>query len=69
MPDAGTYRFHPYHGLQLEHGLYAPFIIDAPGDSVELLFQAANPCQWMLHCHNAHHLDAGMATILSYRGS
>jgi len=29
----------------------------------------ANPCQWMLHCHNAHHLDAGMATILSYRGS
>ena len=40
-----------------------------PDNSVELLFRAANPGQWMLHCHNAYHLEAGMATVLSYRGS
>jgi len=40
-----------------------------PNNSVELLFQATNPGQWMLHCHNAYHLEAGMATVLSYRSS
>jgi FtsP/CotA-like multicopper oxidase with cupredoxin domain len=40
-----------------------------PNNSIELLFQATNPGQWMLHCHNAYHLEAGMATVLSYRGS
>ena len=35
VPDAGTHWFHPHHGMQLDRGLYAPFIIDArdePGD-------------------------------------
>jgi FtsP/CotA-like multicopper oxidase with cupredoxin domain len=40
-----------------------------PNNSIELLFQATNRGQWMLHCHNAYHLEAGMATVLSYRGS
>ena len=31
-PDAGTYFFHPHHGLQLDRGLYAPLIIDDPSD-------------------------------------
>jgi len=25
-----------------------------------------NPGQWMLHCHNAYHGEAGMMTVLSY---
>jgi FtsP/CotA-like multicopper oxidase with cupredoxin domain len=28
VPDPGTHWFHPHHGLQLDHGLYAPFLID-----------------------------------------
>lgn len=32
VPDPGTHWFHPHHGLQLDHGLYAPFIIDDPAD-------------------------------------
>jgi FtsP/CotA-like multicopper oxidase with cupredoxin domain len=32
VPDPGTHWFHPHHGMQLDHGLYAPFIIDDPGD-------------------------------------
>lgn len=39
-----------------------------PGTSAQLVFQATNPGQWMLHCHNAYHLEAGMATLLRYRG-
>lgn len=29
-PDPGTYFFHPHVGLQLDHGLYAPLIVDDP---------------------------------------
>ena len=32
VPDAGTHWFHPHHGMQLDRGLYAPFIIDAPDE-------------------------------------
>jgi FtsP/CotA-like multicopper oxidase with cupredoxin domain len=32
VPDPGTHWFHPHHGTQLDHGLYAPFIIDDPAD-------------------------------------
>ena len=32
VPDAGTHWFHPHTGLQLDTGLYAPFIVDDPQD-------------------------------------
>lgn len=41
-------------------------VIVAPGRTVALEIQADNPGQWMIHCHNAYHLSAGMATRLSY---
>ena len=37
------------------------------GQSVDLVFQADNPGRWMLRCHNAHHLESAMATVLTYR--
>lgn len=40
-----------------------------PGAALQLVFQADNPGTWMLHCHNAYHLEAGMATLLNYRAS
>ncbi len=30
VPDAGTHWLHPHTGLQLDRGLYAPFIVDDP---------------------------------------
>lgn len=27
---------------------------------------ADNPGQWLLHCHNGYHAEAGMFTALSY---
>lgn len=37
-----------------------------PGASTELVFRADNPGDWMLHCHNAYHLEAGMASLITY---
>lgn len=31
-PDPGTHFFHPHVGVQLDRGLYAPLIIDDPGE-------------------------------------
>ena len=33
VPDAGTHWFHPHTGLQLDTGLYAPFIVEDPGET------------------------------------
>ena len=33
-PDAGTYWFHPHTGLELDRGLYAPLIIEDPGEDI-----------------------------------
>ncbi|TFV66514.1 UNVERIFIED_ORG: multicopper oxidase family protein [Bacillus sp. AZ43] len=38
----------------------------APGDSVTVEFEADNPGQWLLHCHNTYHAEAGMQTTVSY---
>lgn len=40
--------------------------IVTPMQTVEVDFEADNPGQWMLHCHNAYHGEAGMMGILSY---
>jgi FtsP/CotA-like multicopper oxidase with cupredoxin domain len=32
IPDPGTHWFHPHTGLQLDRGLFAPFIIDDPNE-------------------------------------
>lgn len=33
VPDPGTHWFHPHTGLQMDRGLYAPFIIDDPDEA------------------------------------
>ena len=38
-----------------------------PGETRRIDVDADNPGQWMLHCHNTYHLEAGMATAVSYR--
>jgi FtsP/CotA-like multicopper oxidase with cupredoxin domain len=34
------------------------------GSTVDLLIDASNPGAWMLHCHIAEHLEAGMMTVM-----
>lgn len=68
-----TMMFHPIH----LHGHTFQMVGDGnarkdtvnvlPMSAVEVDIVADNPGQWMLHCHNAYHLEMGMATVLSYR--
>jgi FtsP/CotA-like multicopper oxidase with cupredoxin domain len=37
-----------------------------PGQTVPIEFVADNPGQWMMHCHNTYHFEAGMMATLSY---
>lgn len=37
-----------------------------PNQTVEVDFDADNPGQWLTHCHNIYHGEAGMMTVVSY---
>jgi suppressor of ftsI len=37
------------------------------GDIVDILLELSNPGKWMLHCHIAEHLEAGMHTVFEVR--
>lgn len=38
----------------------------APQETVRIEFTADNPGNWFFHCHNAYHLEAGMAREFQY---
>ena len=69
-----TMMFHPMHlhGHTFQvvtangTGARKDTSIVLPMRTVEVDLDAANPGQWMLHCHNAYHGEAGMMTVLSY---
>ncbi|WP_458686552.1 multicopper oxidase family protein [Nocardia tengchongensis] len=69
-----TMMFHPMHlhghTFQLVTaagtGPRKDTTIVAPMQTVEVDVDTANPGQWMLHCHNAYHGEAGMMTVFSY---
>jgi FtsP/CotA-like multicopper oxidase with cupredoxin domain len=49
-----------------EDGPRKDTVIVRPGEGVTLDTLCDNPGQWMLHCHNAYHLEAGMAIAVRY---
>lgn len=67
-----TMMVHPMHlhghtfALPGERGARKDTVLVYPGTIVSVDLLADNPGQWMLHCHNTYHLEAGMATELSY---
>ena len=55
------------HTFALEEtGARKDTVIVRPDESVSVMFAADNPGQWMVHCHNTYHLEAGMAGVISY---
>ncbi|MFH8342495.1 multicopper oxidase family protein [Streptomyces sp. AM6-12] len=67
-----TDMWHPMHlhGHTYQLGTGGPrkdTTIVLPGRTVSVYFDADNPGQWMLHCHNAYHGEAGMMALLAYR--
>jgi FtsP/CotA-like multicopper oxidase with cupredoxin domain len=37
-----------------------------PMQAVDIDIEGDNPGQWLLHCHNTYHGEAGMMTVMSY---
>ena len=54
MPDMTNLQVREY----LEGG--GRWVIVPVGSTVDILVDASNPGRWMLHCHIAEHLQAGM---------
>jgi FtsP/CotA-like multicopper oxidase with cupredoxin domain len=70
----GTIMAHPMHLHGHTFGLVGPAgagvrkdtIVVLPGQVSEIDIPGDNPGQWMLHCHDLYHQNAGMMTTLSY---
>ncbi|WP_406836384.1 multicopper oxidase family protein [Streptomyces sp. AHU1] len=67
-----TEMWHPMHlhGHTYQLGDAGPrkdTAIVLPRKKLSVLFDADNPGQWMLHCHNAYHGEAGMMALVAYQ--
>jgi multicopper oxidase len=65
--------FHPVHlpGHTVQvtgDGPRKDTLVVRPHERLDAVFNADNPGRWMLHCHNALHMEAGMMTRLDYIG-
>ncbi|AJE81650.1 multicopper oxidase family protein [Streptomyces coelicoflavus] len=68
----GTDMWHPMHlhGHTYQLGSSGPrkdTTIVLPRTKTSVFLDADNPGQWMLHCHNAYHGEAGMMANVAYR--
>jgi len=69
-----TMMFHPMHlhghTFQVRsatgRGPRKDTVMVLPGETVTADLVADNPGQWLVHCHNVYHGEAGMMTALSY---
>jgi FtsP/CotA-like multicopper oxidase with cupredoxin domain len=70
-----TMMWHPMHlhghSFQIlnadgSRGARKDTVIVLPMQSVTVALVADNPGDWMLHCHNTYHQEAGMMTSLNY---
>ncbi|MEO8681122.1 MAG: multicopper oxidase family protein [Vicinamibacterales bacterium] len=41
-------------------------VLVEPMGRQDVIFQADHPGRWMFHCHNAYHMEAGMARVVEY---
>ncbi|MGW4105080.1 multicopper oxidase family protein [Streptomyces sp. NPDC004976] len=67
-----TDMWHPMHlhGHTYQLGTSGPrkdTAIVLPKKKLSVFFDADNPGQWMLHCHNAYHGEAGMMANVAYK--
>lgn len=67
-----TTMWHPMHlhGHTYQIGDSGPrkdTAIVLPKKKLSVFFDADNPGQWMLHCHNAYHGEAGMMANVAYK--
>ncbi|NVN00270.1 multicopper oxidase family protein [Arthrobacter sp. SDTb3-6] len=66
-----TEMWHPMHihGHTFQIGIDGArkdTVIVRPKETVTVYFDADNPGQWLMHCHNAFHAERGMMGVFSY---
>ncbi len=52
------------NGVRSENPVWKDTVLLPAGGSVDLLVEMSNPGRWMLHCHIAEHLQAGMMMVI-----
>lgn len=63
-----THPMHVHgHTFALPSGLRKDTVLVKPMSALAVDLQADNPGNWMTHCHNAYHAEAGMMIALNYR--
>ncbi|RYC03810.1 multicopper oxidase family protein [Nocardioides zhouii] len=66
-----TQMTHPMHihghTFALPSGLRKDTVLVKPMSALAVDLQADNPGNWMTHCHNIYHAEAGMMISLNYR--
>ena len=53
------------NGVPMHDRAWKDTVLVPAGSTVDILFDTTNPGHWMLHCHIAEHLSAGMMTHLT----
>lgn len=78
--NAGSMSTHPMHlrghtfkiiaidGNPLPTPIKRDVVPLAPGERYDIELTADNPGVWLFHCHELHHADTGMATLVQYEG-
>ncbi len=51
-------------GVRSDNLVWKDTVLIPTGSTVDLLIDASNPGGWMLHCHIAEHLGAGMMAVM-----
>jgi suppressor of ftsI len=76
-PDAAHAMDHPIHlhgqrflvlsrdGRRSTNLVWKDTVVIPSGETVELLVDMSNPGRWMMHCHIAEHLGAGMMMVVT----
>jgi FtsP/CotA-like multicopper oxidase with cupredoxin domain len=52
-------------GVPNENLVWKDTALIPAGETVDILVDMSNPGKWMLHCHIAEHLGAGMHTVVT----
>ncbi|HEX5180201.1 MAG TPA: multicopper oxidase family protein [Gemmatimonadaceae bacterium] len=52
------------NGVRAKNLVWKDTVLIPVGSTVDVLIDASNPGDWMLHCHIAEHLGSGMMTVL-----
>ncbi len=51
------------NGVPVENPVWKDTVLLPAGSAVDILLDPSNPGRWMLHCHIAEHLSAGMMAV------